>query len=85
MHVKKVVNDMLRLEFTKDEIDTIREKALFNKEELFIYDMMVEELSLKEMMIKLENENMHISSSTLSRRKKKIFKKIDRVISRYFI
>lgn len=85
MHVKKVVNDMLRLEFTKDEIDTIREKALFNKEELFIYDMMVEELSLKEMMIKLENENMHISSSTLSRRKKKIFKKMDRVISRYFI
>lgn len=76
---------MLRLEFTKDEIDTIREKALFNKEELFIYDMMVEELSLKEMMIKLENENMHISSSTLSRRKKKIFKKMDRVISRYFI
>lgn len=75
---------MFALNFTKTEIDFIREQANFTDEEMFIYDMIVDEMSFKEMIISLEENNMHMSDRTLSRRKDKISKKIVRVVDKYF-
>lgn len=75
---------MFRLEFTKDELDFIRDRANFNKEETFIYDMMINERTLKEMECDLEEKKTPMSPSTISRRKKSVIKKIVRVTSKHF-
>ena len=70
-----VVSEMTRLEFTKQEVLEIKEKAYFTTEEEKILDMWLRE----ETIVKMSSE-MKMSVSSISRKKDKILKKIKRVI-----
>ena len=70
-----VVSEMTRLEFTKQEVIDIKEKAYFTTEEEKILDMWLRE----ETIVKMSSE-MKMSVSSISRKKDKILKKIKRVI-----
>ena len=70
-----VVSEMTRLEFTKQEVLDIKEKAYFTTEEEKILDMWLRE----ETIVKMSSE-MKMSVSSISRKKDKILKKIKRVI-----
>lgn len=69
------VSEMTRLEFTKQEVLEIKEKAYFTTEEEKILDMWLRE----ETIVKMSSE-MKMSVSSISRKKDKILKKIKRVI-----
>lgn len=66
---------MTRLEFTKLEVQEIKDKAYFTEEEEKILDMWLKE----ETIVKMSSE-MKMSVSSISRKKEKILKKIKRVI-----
>lgn len=66
---------MAKLEFSKPEIEDIKSKVYFTKEELEILDMWLAEEKDVAIYMKL-----NISHSTLTRKKKKIVTKISRVI-----
>lgn len=66
---------MTKLEFTKQEVLEIKEKAYFTTEEEKILDMWLRE----ETIVKMSSE-MKMSVSSISRKKDKILKKIKRVI-----
>ncbi len=70
-----VVSEMTRLEFTKQEVLNIKEKAYFTTEEEKILDLWLRE----ETIVKMSQE-MKMSVSSISRKKDKILKKIKRVI-----
>ena len=66
---------MLKIEFTNQELDTIKSKIKFTERQIRIIDYRREELSLVQMS-RLE----HCDVSTVSREIKKISKKIAKVI-----
>ena len=66
---------MAKLSFTVPEIENIKSQIYLTKEEEIVLEMWLKECSIVEMSFKL-----HLSTATISRRKKSIMKKILRVI-----
>lgn len=66
---------MLRLEFTKQEVDIIKSKIYLSEMQERIFEYRLREYSITKMAM-LEN----VSESTISRELKKIKKKIMRII-----
>ncbi len=66
---------MVRLDFTKKEVEDIKSKVYFTDEELKIFDMWLREYSIVQMALE-----MNMGTATITRRKSKILKKIKKVI-----
>ena len=66
---------MVRLDFTKKEVEDIKSKVYFTDEELKIFDMWLREYSIVQMALE-----MNMGTATITRRKSKILKKIKKAI-----
>lgn len=75
VEVKKRSDDMLKLEFTKNEVENIKSKVFFSEIQERIFEYRLKEYSITKMAM-LEN----CSESTISREIKKIKKKIMKII-----
>ena len=62
-------------DFTKEEYELIKEKAMLNEELSQILEMKIKGYSIPKMALEL-----HVSESTISRRIKKLKKKIMRIL-----
>lgn len=62
-------------DFTKEEYELIKEKAMLDDELAIILEMKIKGYSIPKMALEL-----HISESTISRRVKKLKKKIMRIL-----
>ena len=71
----KGISNMVRLDFTKQEVEDIKSKAYFTDEELKILEMWLKEYSIVQMAME-----MSMGTATITRRKNKILKKIKKVI-----
>lgn len=76
---RKRSDDMLKLEFTKNEVENIKSKVYFSEMQERIFEYRLKEYSITKMAM-LEN----CSESTINREIKKIKKKIMRVIWLFF-
>lgn len=74
-NVRKRSDDMLKLEFTKNEVENIKSKVFFSEIQERIFEYRLKEYSITKMAM-LEN----CSESTINREIKKIKKKIMRVL-----
>ena len=68
----------MTLDFTKPELEYIKENANFTIEELTIFEMLTEKYG-RETIVYISNK-MNLSTATVSRRIKKIKSKIKRLI-----
>lgn len=68
----------MTLDFTKPELEYIKENANFNIEELTIFEMLTGKYG-RETIVYISNK-MNLSTATVSRRIKKIKSKIKRLI-----
>lgn len=66
---------MVRLDFTKKEVEDIKSKVYFTDEELKIFDMWLREYSIVQMALE-----MNMGTATITRKKSKILKKIKKAI-----
>lgn len=73
--VRKRSDNMLKLEFTKNEVENIKSKVYFSEIQERIFEYRLKEYSITKMAM-LEN----CSESTINREIKKIKKKIMKVI-----
>ena len=65
-------------EFTKEEFDTIVEKAMLNEELTKIFEMKIKDYSITKMSMEL-----NLSESTINRRIKELKRRIMKVIWHY--